>query len=244
MNRVLLNNVDHSDLKVAILHGAAFGDEANRVPLFPSEFAEAQRDFPIVFRRAEDGIDAFALLGFERGENLSFDNGAWTSRYVPAIQRRGPFSIALARADPDARPEEETGGELMIHVDLDDPRVGADGGVPMFLDHGGNAAYLDHIGDVLRIIFDGVQNARAINAALDAAGLLHDVAISIDAGDAGTFELTDLLTIDQAALAALTGGALDRLHRAGLLQAAVMAAASLGNLPALIERKSRRAASR
>jgi hypothetical protein len=93
MNPVLVNNIDHADLHVAIRAGADYGDSVNQMPIFPSEFEEAQRSFPIVFRRGDAGVQAFVLLGLDRDENLFLSGDRWTSAYVPAIQRRGPFSI-------------------------------------------------------------------------------------------------------------------------------------------------------
>ncbi|HWU95850.1 MAG TPA: SapC family protein, partial [Sphingomonas sp.] len=48
---VALDNVAHADLRVALRHGAAYGDAVNQTLVFPTEFAEAQREFPILFRR-------------------------------------------------------------------------------------------------------------------------------------------------------------------------------------------------
>lgn len=234
MNRVLLNNVDHADLRVAPLTGAAFGDSVNQLPIFPAEFEEAQRDFPIVFRRNGDAIDAMVLLGFEAEENLYLGAGGWTSRYVPAVQRRGPFSIAVTAGGPQDEP--------MVHVDLDDPRVGADDGLPVFLPHGGDAPYLQHVAAALRVIYQGTQEARAINAELAAAGLLTEVVMQIDLGDDGGYDLPGVLTIDTEALAALPEDRLVRLHRSGLLRIATMAAASIANVSRLIDLKNRRRA--
>ncbi|WP_033920879.1 SapC family protein [Sphingomonas sp. 37zxx] len=239
MNRVLLNNVDHHDMKVAIRTGAAFGDCVNQLPVFPSEFQELQREFAIVFRRNHDAIDAFALLGLDRDENLFLGEHGWTSRYVPAVQRRGPFSIALARPDADGAPANH---DLMIHVDLDDDRVGDPAGLPLFREHGGNAPYLDQTGAVLRVIFEGMQTAHAVNAELDAAGLLKPVTMQIALDDETQYELPNLLTVDPQALAELSGEPLERLHRSGLLHAATMAACSLGNIEELITRKNRKRA--
>jgi hypothetical protein len=237
MNRVLLNNVDHADLRVAIRAGAGHGDSANQLPLFPAEFEEAQRCFPIVFRTGEQGLQAYALLGLDRDENLFLDGERWTSNYVPAFQRRGPFSIGISQS----RPDEPEAGEPMIHIDLDDPRVGAADGLPVFLEHGGNAPLLTHIADVLRVIYQGMEDAPAIYAAWQEAGLLRPITMQISLGDEQVYELPDLLTIDRQALADLSGDTLERLHRSGLLEGAVLAAASLGNVQRLIDLKRLRA---
>jgi len=237
MNRVLLNNVDHAELRVAPRIGAEFGDRANQLPIYPAEFEQAQRDFPILFRRDGDSIDAIVLLGLDSDENLFLGEQGWTSRYVPAIQRRGPFSIALAR-DADGG---ET-GEPMVHVDLDDPRVGDDAGLPLFLPHGGDAPYLQHVSAALRTIYEGAQQARTINAQLAAAGLLRDVVLEIDLGDEGGYNVPGVLAIDEGALAALPDAEVVRLHRTGLLRLATMAAASLSNVSRLIELKNKQRA--
>jgi len=235
MNRVLLNNVDHADLRVAIRAGTAFGDAVNQSPLFPQEFEEAQRAFPIVFRRQEGSLRAFALLGLDRDENLFLDGDRWTSSYVPAFQRRGPFSIGIT--ETDGAP-----GEPMIHLDLDDPRVGAPDGLPVFREHGGDGPLLTHMIDVLRVIHDGMANGPALYAAWEDAGLLRPITMEVTLDDDRTYELPDLFAIDRQALADLTGEPLERLHRSGLLVPAILAAASLGNVQRLIEFKTRRAA--
>ncbi|WP_294395048.1 SapC family protein [uncultured Sphingomonas sp.] len=235
MNRVLLNNVDHHDLRVAPVHGADHGDGVNQMLIFPSEFEEAQRDFPIIFRRDQDGFRALALLGLDRDENLFLDGDRWTSRYVPAIARRGPFSIALHQAEAGS----DAPADPRIHLDLDDLRVGVEDGLPLFLEHGGNAPYLDHVAAVLRVLFEGVETAPQVYAEYERAGLLQPVALEIRLDDERGYDLTDVYTIDQQALTDLSGEALDRLHRSGLLRAAIMAASSLGNVSHLIDRKNR-----
>jgi len=238
MNTVLLNNVDHADLRVAIRAGAEYGDAANQMPIFPSEFEEAQRAFPIVFRPEGDHMQAYALLGLDRDENLFLDGAGWTSAYVPAFQRRGPFSIAIGRAGPDAIEPDEP----MIHVDLDDPRIGAPDGLPVFREHGGNAPLLDHAADALRTIYQGMESGPAIYTAWRDAGLLRTITLEISLDDATTYALPDLMVVDRQALADLSGTALEALHRRGLLEGAILAAVSLGNVQRLIELKTRKRA--
>ena len=231
MNPVQINNIDHADLRVSPRAGAKFGDAANQALIFPAEFEELQREFAIVFRRRDEGLQAYALLGLDRDENLFLAGNLWASRYVPASHRRGPFSIGMVR-----RAEGEP-GEPMLHVDMDDPRVGDDAGLPLFLEHGGNTPYLEHVTGVLRLLYDGIETAPAAYAALDEAGLLTPVTLTIDVSEERRYTVPDVLVVDIERLAALTGAPLDRLHRSGILRLAILAAASLGNVQQLIARK-------
>ena len=235
---VALNNVDHQDLRVALRHGAAFGDAANRLPLFPTEFEEAQREFPILFDRTpEGGLQAVALLGFDRDENLFLDGDRWTSRHVPLVQQRGPFSIGVPA-------DENAAADPVIHIDLDDPRVGAGEGESLFLPHGGNAPYLDMVGRVLRTIYAGIEQSRTMYALFDELGLVQPVNIEITLSDAERVALPDHMAITRDRLAQLDVSALDRLNAAGFLYPAHMAAASLSNVARLIRLKNTRRALR
>ena len=231
MNPVQINNVDHADLRVIPSAGAAYGDAVNQALVFPAEFEELQREFPIIFRRRESGIQAYALLGLDRDENLYLSGSRWASRYVPATHQRGPFSIGLA-ADGD-----QAEAEPMILLDMDDPRVGQPDGVPVFLQHGGNSPYLNRVSAVLRLLLEQTRTAPAAYAALDQAGLLSEVTLSIDVSDDRRYTVPDVLVIDMERLAAIQGEALGRLYGSGLLRLAILASASLGNIQQLIARK-------
>lgn len=230
-NIVLLNNVDHGDLTVVTGAGAAFGDAINQALIFPTEFEDAQRDYPIFFRQGEDGaFHAVALLGLDRDENLFLAGDRWQARYIPAVQRRGPFSIGL---QGDAEP--------MINIDLDHPRVVASGGEPVFLPHGGNTPYLESIAGVLQRIHTGLAATAPMFAAFQEAGLIRPVTVELSLSETERYDIPDLFTIDTEALAALDGETLARLHSAGFLALAIHAASSLGNVPRLIELKLQRA---
>ena len=233
MTPVQINNIDHADLRVNPRAGPAFGDAANQALVFPAEFEELQREFAIIFRRRDEGLQAYALLGLDRDENLFLSGDYWTSRYVPASHQRGPFSIGMVRGTSDAV------SQPMLHVDRDDPRVGDDDGLPLFLEHGGNTPYLEHVTGVLRLLYEGMESAPAAYAALDDAGLLAPVTLTIDVSEERRYTVPDVLVVDVERLAALTGEPLERLHHAGILRLAILAAASLANVQQLIARKQR-----
>ena len=99
-NAVLLDNVTHKDLRVKTGYSAEFGDSINLALVFPTEFTFVQREYPILFQKDSNGeFQAVALLGLDKGENLFLDKDGWNARYVPAVQRRGPFLIGLHRKD-------------------------------------------------------------------------------------------------------------------------------------------------
>src|SRR6188472_1831380 len=113
---VLLDNVAHKDLKVRTGFSAEFGDSINSVLIFPTEFVYVQREYPILFRKDAGGLlQAVALLGLDKEENLFLEGGAWNARYVPAVQQRGPFLIGFRTVETSG----EAVREPVIHIDLD-----------------------------------------------------------------------------------------------------------------------------
>ena len=237
MTNVLLNNVDHHDLRVITRHGAEFGEAVNQVLVFPTEFENVQREYPIVFRRdAEGRLRPVALLGLGRDENLFLDSeGGWQASYVPALFQRGPFSIVAP---------ETAEGEPMIRIDLDHPRVSRSEDTPIFLPQGGNSPYLEQVTAVLRAIYLGHHLLEPMVAAFENAGLLRRVNLEARVGETDVYAVSGVFTIDREQLAALGADALAALHEGGFLQSAFLVAASLGNMQRLIDRKIRKNAGR
>jgi hypothetical protein len=227
-----LNNVDHGDLRVLAGHGPAFGDNINQVLIFPTEFEDIQREYPIFFRKDANGaFQSVALLGLDRDENLFLDAAGWQARYVPAIQQRGPFSIGKS-----------PGAEPMIHVDLGHPRISRTQGEALFLPAGGNSPYLQRISRILGTVLDGLEVSKPMFETFAALDLIEPVAVEIELDDGTRYDLPGLYTIAQARLAALAGEDLERLHASGLLRAATWVASSMGNVNRLIELKTKKRA--
>ena len=229
-----LDNVKHAALRLRRGHGAPFGEAVNQVPVFASEFLEVQREYPILFARQDDGaLQAVAILGLERDENLFLDGARWDARYVPAILARGPFLIGFSGEEP------------VIHVDLSHPRLAAEGedGEPLFLPQGGNAPALETAMEALRALHLGQIAAPVMTALFTELELVEPVQLQVQLDDRSVIDFAGYLAITPERIAALSPEALGRLNAAGLLDAAVHAAASLGTMNHLAARKRRKGAS-
>jgi hypothetical protein len=237
---VLLNNIAHKDLKVITRYSAEFGDNVHAVLTFPTEYGDIQREYPILFRKdAESGeFQSIALLGFAKGENLFLGEDIWSASYVPGIIARGPFLIGFQEQEVDG----DVRREPVIHVDMDSPRVNESQGEAVFLEHGGNTPYLEHIAAILRGIQEGVALSKAMFAAFESHDLIEPVNIEADVLDDVKYVLKGFYTINQDRLAQLDGEALEKLNRAGFLQGAFLVVASLNNVKKLIDMKKRRLA--
>jgi hypothetical protein len=203
------------------------GDNVMTALSFPQEFRQLQAHYPLVFFKSDDGTSfhSAALLGFEEGENLFLGPQGWDAAYIPLTITRQPFMIG------------NTNGELLLHVDMDSPRISRTEGEPVFLEYGGNTDYLERISSVLSTIHQGLELAPTFSAALLALGLLESFVFDVPLLDGSEHRLAGCYTINEERLAALDGQALEQLNRAGFLQPIYMVIASLSNLSALAERK-------
>jgi hypothetical protein len=228
-----LDNVQHAALRLRRGHGARFGEAVNQVAVFASEFAQVQREYPILFARQPEGaLQAVAILGFDRDENLFLQGERWDSDYVPALLRHRPFTLGAGDGEP------------LVCVDLSDPRVAPEGedGDPVFKPHGGNAPMLERALDALRVLQAGTAIAPTMTAVFDELGLVEAVTLQVSFDENTGVDFDGYLAVVPEKIAALDGTALARLNGAGLLDVAVFAAASLGTMPRLIARKQRKLA--
>ena len=230
---VLINNVDHKNLRVIARRSAAFGDNVNQVLVFPTEFQHIQREYPILIRKDSNGAyQAVALLGFDKGENLFLDEGGWRARYVPAMLERGPFVIGKPRASEGVEP--------LVGLDLDHPAVSETEGEPLFLPQGGSSPYLERMARTLLAIDQGVEVSGPMFAAFDEADLIEPAALEIIPDARTQYNVPDVFTVNETSLMSLDGATLERLNRVGYLRAAYQIVSSLGNMAQLIEAKRRR----
>lgn len=229
---VLLNNVEHKDLKIILGRGTRFGDGETICPTFPAEFRNVLAHYPIVFRETgnEQRYEPVALFGFVEGENLFAGADAWDALYVPMAVARQPFSMGLS------------GDSLLVHVDLDHPKVSTTIGYPLFLEYGGQSELLEQVNSLLLALHQGLQSNAGFVAALLDYDLIEPFTLDIELNNGSHNQLLGFSTINEEKLAALDGAALAHLHQHGYLMAAHQMGASLVQLRELIERKNQRVA--
>ena len=232
MQTAVLDNVAHAGMRLRRAAGPEFGDPAGQVAVFLPELAQVQREFPVLFTRGDDGSAAMmAILGLEPDELLFAVNGQWDARYVPALLRKGPF--LLGKSDGD---------DPVIHVATDHPRVTeeTEGSEPVFLPHGGHAPALEDALDALRLIHSSIEETRRMTKALDDAGLIQPLPLTVAISDTRAVKFDNFLAILPEAIQKLSSDEVTRLHEAGYLQPAVLIAHSLGTMNDLVRRKRMR----
>ncbi|MFY8328686.1 SapC family protein [Pseudoalteromonas sp. ZZD1] len=235
-NHVLLDNISHKNLKVITERGAKWGDSISCCTIFPSEFVKVQAQQPIVFRKHPHTgqFEALALFGFENGENLLLDeHGKLMLNYLPLSMQRQPFLIGQQTQYNQGIPEQS----LVVHLDLDSPRINQEQGETIFLEHGGNSDYLNHIAQVLNTLHIENQAQPVFFEQLLAYNLLEAFSIEYQQKNGEKVTVGGFYTLNQQVLNTLNAEQLKTLQQSGYLHAIYMAIASLEQIPTLLNKK-------
>jgi hypothetical protein len=235
----LLNNNDHRDLKIITKRSADLGEDVSYVYTFPLEFKSIQAHYPIVFRKDTTTAAALfpvALLGFEDGENLFLEHEQWNANYVPCMFERQPFSIARQSVNIDG----EKSLQSAVCIDVASPRVNKTEGQSIFLEFGGNSAYLEKVVAMLEAIEFGNEHNQKFVAQLRELDLLESLSVEVELKNGSQHSLFGYYTINEDKLAQLNGASLEKLHANGFLQFIYMIIASQVHFRDLIELKNKK----
>jgi len=140
-NYVLLNNIAHKNLKVILDHSAEYGDDLTSAITFPEEFRAIQGVYPIFFHKDADTGKFFpaVIFGFRENENLFLTEKGWDAEYIPLSIKRRPFLIGFQNVQIDGAIK----NNMVVHIDMDNPRLSETQGEAIFLPHGGHSTYLE-----------------------------------------------------------------------------------------------------
>jgi hypothetical protein len=227
---VALNRERHQKLRLAIAPDHfRFAANTNAVPIMSTEFAEAARDYPIVFVGEEGGaFNVAALVGVRDRENLMVDEaGQWAKgAYVPAFARRYPFVLAKTGE----------GDKLTVCVDEVYPGLGLEKGEALFEADGKETPYLQRVLEFLQAFHGEAQRTADFAKRLKELGLLVPKVINVDRKGQPRQSLRGLWIVDPAKLRAIDDARVVELFRNSHLPWIEAHLLSLGNLTRLVAR--------
>lgn len=233
---VLLNSVDHQQLRVITERGAQYGDNLWFAPTFPLEFRSVQAQYPIFFVKegATGRLMPVALFGFSQQENLFLQHNNWQHSYIPLSVLRQPFLIGSQQIREQG--VEQT--QRVLHIDLQSPRVSASEGETLFLPYGGNSPYLDEMAGLLETLHLGLQDSQQFVALLLELNLLEAFTLEVQLDDGSQHQMAGFYTIAESVLQQLDASALATLHQHGYLQAIYLQIASQSRIRQLLQLKN------
>ncbi|MFT5693228.1 MAG: hypothetical protein ACI92E_002565 [Oceanicoccus sp.] len=237
-NYVLLNNVDHKDLKIINTRSAEYGDSVMFAMTFPFEFRNIQSCYPIFFQKNADTGQLYpiALFGFKDKENLFLNNDGWDASYIPLMIQRNPFLIGFQEAK-DA--QGVASKQRVVSIDMDNPRINETEGESVFLEHGGRSEFLEKMSDILEAVDNGHTNNKSFVDALLEYELIESFTMEVTLNDGTANQLVGFYTINEENLQNLDGDALGKLNSNGCLQPLFMIVASHSRIKTLINKKNR-----
>jgi hypothetical protein len=225
-NIVVLNSLNHRDVRVHTEASAKFGDNQRFVPVVVAEFPLLVAHYPVLFSKDSETGAFFcgAMLGIDEGENLFLKDGKGHEGYRPLNLQRAPFFVA--------------GEDLAI--DLDHQRITAHEGQALFNDQGLPTPYLESIKAAFQQLKPGIEMTKRFTESLLKLNLLEPVDIVLGFDDGTKRNLVDLYTVNQEVLRQLPDASVLELFRRGYLQLIYLLIASLKQIPVLAKKKNDR----
>jgi hypothetical protein len=227
MSRIVpLNKELHRSLKVDARAAAAYGDNQRFTHVIVNEFPLLAVHYPILFGKdANTGeFHCGVMLGFDEGENLFLQEWRDLEFYRPLGLQRVPF---FANGED-------------VAIDLDHPRVGAEGGTALFNELGQPTRYLERIIWAFQDLSSGIPVTRSFITGLLQLKLIEPIAIEAEFDDGRTRECAGLYTVNQDALLALPDQTIVELFRLGYLRLIHLMIGSLKQIPVLARKKNGR----
>ncbi len=95
---VQLSSERHRDWSIKKGTDYTFAQHVNAVPLTAVEFANAAREYAIVFTGTAEQVMPAVILGVQNKQNLYLKaDGTWQAKYIPAFVRRYPFVFSRTK---------------------------------------------------------------------------------------------------------------------------------------------------
>ncbi len=195
------------------------------------EFAEACKEYPIVFVRVgevpADGKQAvapLAVLGLKAGSNLFVKDNSWTGNYVPAYLRRYPFSMARIDQESDS---------MAVCYDSEWAGFSQTEGTMLFGTDNEPSEFLKNVQSFLESFEQEAERTRLICQQLNELDLFREMRFEATLASGDKLDVDGFLAVDEKKLAELPDDKVLQLHRSGLLSLLEMHRVSMGNMSRL-----------
>ncbi len=228
-NVVPINKEQHGELCIEPVEGFEFANESSSLYIAAIEFAQAAREYAIVFGKDNDDmVFPSVVLGLEAGQNLYVDDkGQWNARYIPAYARRYPFILARAN-------EQYT-------VCIDEGYTGfntAKEGKPLFDADGEQTDILSQAVDFLKEYQNHVELTRAFCENLKELDLLEPMTANIEMKSGEKLSIGGFFAVNRDKLKALKPGKLADLVKTDQMELLYLHLQSLRNVNLLMEKRA------
>ena len=195
------------------------------------EFAEACKEYPIVFVRVGDvpadgkqAVAPLAVLGLKAGSNLFVKDNSWTGNYVPAYLRRYPFSMARIDQDSDS---------MAVCYDSEWAGFSQTEGTMLFGADNEPSEFLKNVQNFLESFEQEAERTRLICQQLNELDLFREMRFEATLASGDKLDVDGFLAVDEKKLAELPDDKVLQLHRSGLLSLLEMHRVSMGNMSRL-----------
>ena len=231
---VALNKEAHRNFKLKLITDLSFTADMQTMPVAPTEFVEAAKEYPIVFvKPSTTGTEILPmlLLGLKNGENLYVKkDGTWDARYIPAFIRRYPFIFASTGND-----------QFTLCVDSEYAGFSEGDGTPLF-ENGEESPFLkEMLSFVTNYHRDAQQMSRFVEK-LQALDLLEEKNIKAELKDGREFTVRGFYVVNEEKLLKLDAAKTHELFTTGALALIYAHLISLSNTNRLVDMEVRQGA--
>jgi len=204
----------------------------NSLFLAAVEFAEACKEFPIVFVRvgevpsdgSKQAVAPLAVLGLKSGSNLFIKDGQWTANYAPAYLRRYPFTMVRL---------EEGSDQLAMCFDADWEGFSETEGTSLFAEDGQPTEFLLNAKGFVENFERESERTRLACEELVGMDLLQDMRFEATLPNGEKLDVEGFLAVDEEKLGKLEDADIIKLHRTGLISLLELHRVSMTNMPRL-----------
>lgn len=230
---VALSRQSHREIRIDTHQVERQAAELHLVPVVLPEFRKLVVQYPIVFSKNSDTgqFMCSALLGFEQGENLFWQQEGWQGIYIPLQVRRQPFFLGQNDSAESQDP--------VLCINEAHPAVGSSGEA-LFDADGQASSWLQGKQRDLMTLLQGEQLTTDFVATLLELQLLTAMSLEIQFVDNSSTKVNGLYTVDEDKLNQLSADALGDLQQQGYLAAIYAMVHSTGQIYRLIELKNQR----